>query len=419
MSDEERENLRRRLARLGGTRPARVVSRPQQAGTVQGKSQAFSAESERQTAAGPAVVLEKIYPLDTSHGHTRLAELLRLQPQRNSSLTGLPADTVPELSQLVFLDTETTGLAGGAGTLTFLIGAGFMRDGVFILRQYFLRSPREEAAMLSALQEDLGEDPVFVTYNGKTFDIPLLETRALVGLRQRWKLSACAHIDLLHLARRMWRQTLPDCRLGTVEDHMLGVRRSGADIPGADIPAIYLDYLQTGDMDGILRVCYHNEIDILSLATLLVQLDSRFNRDLAQLSAGEALALARWHERLGEQEAALEALSSALDSEEKNIRIEAMERMAALLKRDGRSKEAVPYWEQWAALAPDDPVPCIELAKYYEWQARDYGQAGHWTQEAMVCLTHWPADRRRAAWWSEVEHRQQRLSVRSGNNTGG
>lgn len=418
MSDDERANLRRRLARLGGTRPARPAVHIPQAGMVE-SPRAFSVESERQTAFGPAVVLEKVYPLETSHGHTRLAELLRLQPQRNTALTGLPADSAPEPSQLVFLDTETTGLAGGAGTLAFLIGAGFMRGDQFILRQYFLRSPREEPAMLSALQEDVGGDPVFVTYNGKTFDIPLLETRALVGLRQRWKLSASAHIDLLHLTRRMWRQTLPDCRLGTVEDHMLGVRRSGADIPGSEIPAIYLDYLQNGDMSGILRVCYHNEIDILSLAALLVQLDLRFRRELSQLSAGEVLALARWHDRLGEPAAASEALHTVLDDAEETIRIEARQRLAALLKRDGRFEDAVKHWQAWAQLAPEDPVPCIELAKYYEWQARDYVQAGRWTQQALVSLTHWPEGTRREAWWREVEHRQRRLSGKSGKDSTG
>ncbi|MBN1264879.1 MAG: ribonuclease H-like domain-containing protein [Anaerolineales bacterium] len=419
MGEQDRMALRRRLARLGGRRTVRKdgLSEPSDQILPPGDKIPLP---ERLSPFGPAAVFEKIFPFHTRHGHTPIGDLLRLGPYLNETLTGIGGSEGLDAANLVFLDTETTGLAGGAGTLAFLIGVGYVRQDFFLLRQYFLRSPGEEAAMLSVLEEDLGSQPVFVTYNGRTFDIPLLETRALVGLRKRWRLSAHPHIDLLHLTRRMWRKVLPDCRLSTVERSLLGVERTGQDIPGAEIPAIYLDYLQRGDTTGIQRVCYHNEIDILSLISLLIQLAERFSQeDLSRLPDGEVLALARWYERAGEEDSAEAALRRALGSAQDGIRREALQRFSLRMKREGRYEEAVEHWQEWRDLAPENPTPCLELAKYFEWHKRDYPMARYWAQEALVCLTHWPAGRKRAALWGQIEHRQKRLAVKAARESGG
>jgi len=412
MVEEDKAALRRRLSRLGGRRSVRVEISEESPRITAPKSGDLPLQ-ERKTPQGTAAVIEKAYSFETKHGHTPIGDLIRLKPHLNATLTGIEYVEGLDTENLVFLDTETTGLAGGAGTLAFLVGAGYVSQDQFILRQYFLRSPGEEAAMLSALEEDLGDRPVFVTYNGKTFDIPLLETRALVGLRKRWRLSKHPHIDLLHLTRRMWRKLLPDCRLNTVENELLGVKRTGEDIPGAEIPAIYLDYLKTGDMEDIQRVCYHNEIDILSLISLLIQLAGRFTQeDLSLLKDGEVLALARWYERAGNSDPADAALRHAIESEIAEVRLEALKRLSFRLKREGQSTDAVSCWEQWSDLAPEDPEPRLELAKYYEWKIKDYHKAQHWAKEAMVCLTHWPSGRQRAVLWERIEHRQKRLVLK-------
>lgn len=426
MGDTDRSTIRRRLARLGGRRKPRVEivagDRLEEAGLPPAVCAPSPVQleqaAERPTDSGPAVVLEKVYSLDAQHGRTRMGEILQIIPHLNSTVTGLELKEGFPVERLVFLDTETTGLAGGAGTLAFLVGAGFVRGDQFLLRQYFMRSPGEEAAMLSALVEDLSVDPVFITYNGKTFDIPLLETRALVGLRRRWKLSGFPHIDLLHLTRRMWRQTLPDCRLGTVEAHLLGVERTDEDIPGSEIPEIYKHYLETGDTTRIEQVLYHNEVDILSLLTLLVQLVSRFVQDdLSNLEEVEALALGRWYERAGEAAPAGEAFQRALQSGRSDVRAEALKRLSLHMKREKDYEQALLYWQQWSELDPADPIPRVEMAKYYEWRKRDLEQARYWAGEAMVSLTHWPPGPRRARVWEEIEHRQKRLAEKTARNS--
>jgi tetratricopeptide (TPR) repeat protein len=163
------------------------------------------------------------------------------------------------------------------------------------------------------------------------------------------------------------------------------------------------------------RVVYHNEIDILTLVGLATQVLDRHRRDdPTELSGSEALAVARWHheaERLEQAEAAYQA---ALVSTNPNVRMDALRRYTAHLKRQGRRKEAVGGWETMHDLAPDDPTSCIELAKYYEWHAQDLKQALSWAQEALVCLTHWADGWRRDQAWESIEHRMARLKRKMG-----
>ena len=311
---------------------------------------------------------------------------------------------------MLFLDTETTGLAGGAGTLVFLVGLGKFRGGSFELRQYFLRDPGEERGMLHALAEELEQAKGFVTFNGRAFDIPLLEMRFGVGMRRRWALTRWPQLDLLYPSRRLWRRDLRDCSLASLERNVLSVQRSEEDVPGAMIPGLYLEYLRTGVVHGMRRVIYHNAVDILSLATLMAEVVERASGPAVSLSAGEALGLARWHHASGRLEAANEAYLAALESEDPALRLEALRHFTTLLKRAGLREEARGGWEQWHDLAPDDPRPCVELAMYYEWHARDYDAARLWAERALNCLSHWPQDWRREQAWGEITHRLERLA---------
>jgi len=405
----DRAALRRRLGRLGAPR-ARTAGPRSAAARLE-----FPAGSDISTPHGPAYRIERMYPADLSHGRSRLADVLGFEMDLAAELASAPTLRFASPEHLVFLDTETTGLAGGAGTLVFLVGVGVFVGGEFRLRQYFLRHPDEEPAMLHALQEDLERAGAFVTFNGRAFDIPLLEMRYGLGLRRTWPLNLCPQVDLLWPSRRLWRRSLPDCSLGTIESRVLRVERSQADVPGEEIPALYLDYLRTGRMDDMARVVYHNALDVLSLVTLLSHLlDLHRTPEVKRLSPPEALALARWHARAGRRETAEAAYQRALEAEEAELQVEVLRRLTEHFRRSGRAAEAVPSWQRWHAIAPRDPRPCVELAKFCEWQAGDLAQARSWAEAGLHSLADWPSGWRRDAVRTLIQHRLARLVRKAG-----
>jgi uncharacterized protein YprB with RNaseH-like and TPR domain len=401
-------DLRRRLRRLGRratpVEPS-AAARDAVGGILEGE--------EILTPAGTAYRIQRSYPSDHQHGPGRLADLLVFDGLLASDVARQPALARSRMDGLLFLDTETTGLAGGAGTLAFLVGVGTFTAEGFRLRQYFLRDPGEEAAMLHALIEDLEAASGLVTFNGQAFDLPLLESRYIVGLRQRRNLAAAPHLDLLHPARRLWSRSLPDCTMGTIEQQVLHLHRTEDDIPGALIPGMYLEYLRTGSTAGMQRVIYHNTMDVLSLVGVATQVLGRHRQsDPTLLTASEALAVGRWHQQAGRGDPAEPALRSAVAASDGELRIEALRRLAEYLKRGGRPAESLAAWAEWHDRAPSDPTPCVELAKHFEWQARDVDQALYWTEEALGALAHWPADWRRDEALAGLTHRLVRLQAK-------
>lgn len=168
---------------------------------------------------------------------------------------------------LIFLDLETTGLAGGTGTYAFLCGIGVAEGEFFKVLQFFLEGPAREKNWLEAIDAIVPKDACLVTYNGKTFDLPLLRTRHILS-RSVPTWDRAPHIDLLQHARRLYRGRLESCSLGSMERHVLRVERTGEDIPGWQIPALYAEYLRSRDASKLHGVFYHNRQDILSLAAL-------------------------------------------------------------------------------------------------------------------------------------------------------
>ena len=295
---QARRELQRRLNRLGVTRrPAATLPRDDLS-PIPGAR--LASGTLQQTPLGPAWVIEQRFPLHLGHGHGPLHDILSLDPADAARVAGRPRLAEAPVNRWVFLDTETTGLAGGAGTLVFLVGIGGIQADHFVLKQFFLRSPVEEAGMLQALWEDLGGAPGLVTFNGGAFDLPLLETRYRLAHRREFRLTDRPHLDLLHPSRRLWRRSLPDCSLGTLERRVLGVERELADVPGALIPALYLDYLRRGDPTAMEGVLYHNTQDILSLVRLAGEVVGRFTGAHPEsLSGAEALGVAGWHRAAG------------------------------------------------------------------------------------------------------------------------
>ncbi len=348
-----------------------------------------------------------------------LADLLECDSPTAARLSKRQELHDANLSGLAFFDIETTGLAGGAGTLAFLIGVGIIDSDQFILRQYFLRELQEEKAMLAGVADSLGGRIGLVTYNGRSFDVPIVQSRFLLKYgvaRRRFDLASLPNLDLLHPARRLWRGRYENCSLGTLENAVLGLARTEEDVPGALIPQLYVDYLRTGNASEMRRVIYHNAEDILSMVTLATHILETFADPLNKRRSGEdCLRLAMWHDDAGDDAQAEAAYRAALDRPLPDAQaLVAYERYAAFLKRADRRTEAMRLWQGWTELAPDDPTPCIELAKYYEWDARDIDQAKEWATRAMLCLSHWKKGWQRDAAWAEVKHRLERLAKKLG-----
>jgi hypothetical protein len=366
---------------------------------------------EVETAGGKAFVIRSDFDNGHQHGHAALSNLLGFEMDFVAEVGRTPDLRQSKINNLTFLDLETTGLAGGAGTLAFLVGVGFFKGKEFHIRQYFLRDPAEETAMLYALQEDLEQATGIVSFNGRTFDLPILEMRYMLGLRKRWALTQMPHFDLLFPARRLWQRELHDCRLGTLERHILGVSRTEEDVPGEEIPGLYQDYLRTGDVSEMNRVVYHNAQDILSLVSLAIRiLDRHQVTDPSRLSSCEALAIARWHQEAGRAEPTERSFRIAIDqAPRRELRIEALRRYAEYLKRKGNRAAASELWRAWHKTAPDDLTPCIELAKFYEWHTHDLKQARQWTEQGLKSLNNRSPDWRTVRDRQEVNHRLGRI----------
>lgn len=364
---------------------------------------------------GAYQLIEERHPLEHAHGSLTFGDLLRRSPDIAARLARQPALAQASLRDLAFIDTETTGLAGGAGTLAFLIGVGVFEDDTFVVRQYFLRDPSEELAALMAIDKLLARRAGWVTFNGRAFDVPLLETRYTLN-RRRAPFASRPHFDLLNPARWLYRGRLASCALSSLEANVLGVPRTADDVPGALIPWMYVQFLRSGDATEMRRVIYHNAMDILSMVTLAAHLLDVFDHErvedeaVDERSPEDWLRLAHWHEadqRLDKAEAAYrKALEGRLSLED---RAAALEKLGFLLKRTGRRAEAVPLWEQWASFTVDEALPCVELSKYYEWKAQDLNQALRWAERAQAIILSQPPTWQRAEVVDAVTRRLSRL----------
>ncbi len=327
-------------------------------------------------------ILDKVYPLNYRHGQDVLADLLECAMGNTAVYLQDPRLNNLHFRDFLFLDTETTGLAG-AGTLAFMVGVAFFEKEALVVRQYFLRDHGDEPAMLHLLDELLADKAGLVTFNGRTFDLPLLDTRYLMN-RMPGRVLSVPHIDLLHPSRRLWRARFGSVALGNLEQNLLGLQRTHEDVPGMLIPGLYHDYLRSGDGRELLRVFYHNEIDMLSMVTLA----ARVTRLLAQPDPGDhpidCYSLGRWQAALGLIEQSEQNLRQAAQGDlPLELYHKALFELSWLLKRNGRRPEAVPLWQQIAATTFDDVTAHIELAKFYEWEERDWETAVRWTEQAL------------------------------------
>lgn len=367
----------------------------------------------RQTRRGEVFVAEQTFPSDYRHGAAPIVPASPLsiiaQWADDARIEELP------LPSLAFLDTETSGMAGGTGTYAFMVGVARFVDDQFQLAQFFLRDPSEEPALLEGLTDFLAPCRALVTFNGKTFDAPLLRTRFTLHHIPN-PFADFAHIDLLPLARRLWRDRLPSRALKYLEENILGLPRTSEEVPGYEIPWLYFDYLRTGDASPLKGVFYHNAMDVVTMAALL----SHVNDMLADPFSGRVehgldfVALGKLFEDLGRWDEAAKLYERGLESNltESDFGV-AVKRHAILQKRRGDVTQAIRWWEQ--AAERGHVYACIELAKHYEHRERDPQQAMHWAQTArgLVDGQELPPYARRY-WIDEIDHRLARLERKAG-----
>ncbi len=369
------------------------------------------------TGNGSTYLIEQDFPEAYIHGQVGLR--ITTRPMTIAEWAGVVeiADQNPE--DLVFLDTETSGLAGGTGTFAFLVGAGrYTADG-FHLAQFFMRDPLEESALLLALEEFIAPCRTIVSFNGKAFDIPLLETRYTL---QGWKspFRDFTHVDLLHLSRRLWRDRLPSRTLANIEVQILHASRTDEEIPGWMIPQIYFDYLRDGDARPLQRVFYHNAMDVVSLSALLNHASSLLEAPLSQPTVEmiDLAAIARLLEDLGHIDRAAELYALCLSSDlPEDIHTDTLLRLALLHKHNNNYSAAIPLWEQ--AASRRRIYAYEELAKYFEHHALDLDLALKWTLEALEVLKTTSLPKPETLWWkAEFQHRLQRLQKKLSTHAG-
>ena len=318
----------------------------------------------RRIAEG-VIQIDRRFPLNGRIGRFALASL--------SGNPRLPGETGHGERRNVYIDTETTGLSGGSGTIAFLIGIAVVDDAAIKLRQFLLTGFAGEVALLGAFSDTLSASDRLVSYNGKSYDLPLLLTRfRMQGLSHPF--AGRPHLDLLHATRRLFGKHWPDCRLTTLEDNLLGFSRA-ADRPGAEAPAAWFSWLRHGWAEKLIRVVRHNQQDIVSLAAAHTALAQAAAQPTA--SAVDLHALARW---LAETDveparALLAAHAGLLCDDGKRL-------LGQLARRAGDWPLAVEIWEQLAAGGCSDALE--RLAKYHEHISKDLFVAKHYAEKLPV-----------------------------------
>ena len=396
------------------------------------------------------LIIDRKYPPGHRHGHMVVADTLPPDDGCWSTFALLngTATHAPRDGRMLFIDLETTGLAGGAGTYAFLVGCAWYQDGGLRIRQFFLSSFAAERMLLEAVAELAAPCGALVTYNGKSFDLPLIETRFVLH-RLETPFGGVPHVDMLHPARRLWRDDDGDegvgrpgdraagsprprdgdrglvspkprsgeggCRLSALEQTLCGHVREG-DVPGFEIPARYFHFVRTGDARGLAAVMEHNRLDLISLA-MLASRASQLLEDgpSAARTAREALGMGRLYERAGMMVEARAALLRAAEHEaaDSSTRADAWRAYAVISRRERRFADAAHGWRQILEL-DHCPPPIVReaseaLAVHHEHRLRDLQAARTFALQSL----HFNSSRSRHA---AAQHRLARLDRKLGDS---
>lgn len=314
----------------------------------------------------------------------------------------LPYAADPE--RFLFLDTETTGLSHGAGTVAFLVGVGVIRCGKLTVYQYLMRDYDEEVFVLRHVREHLEKCQVLVTFNGRSFDMPLLETRFIMQ-RMPVDIEEIPHADLLHTARRVWKLRLGRCNLGSLEELIFHEPRE-EDLPGSEVPQRYFDYLKQHDFQLLEDILKHNAQDIASLARLLFHLARLHETPLAAEHLQDIYSLGRVYEKRGRMQTARMCYRAADAGSMSQL---SRERLADNLRREKRPEEAAAIYEKMIASRQGGARPYIALSKLLEHRLKAPEAAADITRRGLVYAADLPPSDRNRADFEDLTRRYARL----------
>lgn len=360
-------------------------------------------------------VVERRHSPETTYGRDRLATIAARLADASAEAP-LVMGGAPARLPFVFFDLETTGLSGGAGVCAFLVGCGaFDDDGGFVTRQFMLLRHADERRFLQMVGAELAHAGALVTFNGKSFDAPLIETRYLFH-RLEWTGGDLPHLDVLHPARRFWSDGgagETPCSLQALENLVLGVRRA-ADVAGSEIPARYFQFIRTGDARPLVAVLEHNRLDLLSLAGLTARLLDLVRKGPGAVQyAREALALGRVYARGGLHSRARESYQRACtEGSMASIKSDALKSLALLCRRSRRYEDAASYWRDLLDL-PGCPSHMAReasqaLAVHHEHRARDLAAARAFALRSF--------DAHKPTWNQAVQYRLARIERKINNS---
>lgn len=360
------------------------------------------------TLFGETFIHEEQLPINYLHGEV---ELVRTSiPPILIDYAGFSNPYEDLFERILFLDTETTGLSGGTGTLVFLVGVGFFTNEGFQVRQIFLRDPTEEISFLASLEETIAPFSIIATYNGKSFDAPLLNTRyTLNGLHS--PLAHIDHLDLLPLARRVWKYRLESRSLKSLESEVIHFRRSQEDIPGWEIPQIYTDYLRTQDSSNMKGVFYHNAMDVVSLAAVLIYLNKLLLDPFAKETPDvlDQVAIGQLFEKYDMFDQAIRLYETGLDEGlPMELFLNTITRSSTIQRKIHNWRAAVSIWEK--GLTHQHLESALELAKYYEHQEKNPKKALVYASKAIEILNlQYHHKSNQPFLQKEIDHRINRL----------
>jgi len=404
------DELRRRMDMILSRRPQAPTSAPKKEfwGETIALEKIVRGE-EMENKHGRFFLASDIMAGNCRHGKRNICEALNLDMRAAALLAGDYTLNDYRCEEGLFLDTETTGLSGGTGTMAFLIGLGWFEDGAFHIRQIFARDFSEERAALSYLAEIAAQKKFLVTFNGKAFDVNLLSTRFILN-RLKSDLVNLPHLDLLHPSRRILGHRLENSRLGTLEVEVLGVFREG-DIPGWEIPQRYFDWLKQRDGRLLESIFEHNKIDVISMATLTAHLTEILcaKQEVQNSHADDYLAAARLLFKRRDAERAGKILE-VFDEQQTDAQLSVISKkeLSFLYKRTGRWEQATQIWQELLQVSPCDFSAVSEMAKWLEHHARDYHAAKILVESALSQNNGFSPDEKES-----LAHRLKRLKTKS------
>lgn len=360
-----------------------------------------------------ALIRENEYSLDHKHGGYVFSDLIETVKRWQSHLQEHPLSAKGrQAGDLIFFDTETTGLSSGVGNTIFMLGYCQLQEENVRVKQYFLPGPEAEVALYHYFLTDVGHTGNLVTYNGKAFDWPQVKTRYTLVRDQVPKLPKFGHFDLLHASRRLWKDMLPSCKLSVVEQEILQFDRVD-DIPSYMAPMLYFDFLQEQNPAYVKGIFQHHEWDVLSLMTLYIHLSSLIlsaGIDQKEMHPREGYEIARWYEAIGERELALTLYEQWLGGNDETADL-CRYAFAKGKKQSGDAALALIHFDKLVCKSNHTFEAAIECAKLCEHQYKDIEKAIYYTKIAvndMKYLTGQSTEKQRRI-TADLNQRQLRL----------